>query len=148
MEFINFKPLKDSSILIRDGQSTIYFQKGAILNTYMDNQTDLYFKLVRCEAKLLRAVLETNQFQQTETHDWTILWSSQSYKPYLYDNLNDYQKINHFPCSFELTRKDRLCANIVKMQERFGKEAFDIIPDTYNLPDEFADFYNHFNSLK
>lgn len=33
------------------------------------------------------------------------------------------------------------------MQERFGKEAFDIIPDTYNLPDEFADFYNHFHKL-
>jgi hypothetical protein len=62
--------------------------------------------------------------------------------------LNEYQKINHFPNSFELTRKDRLCANIVKMQEKFGKECFNIIPDTYNLPDEFADFYSHFHKLK
>ena len=62
--------------------------------------------------------------------------------------MNDYQKINHFPGSYELTRKDRLGANIVKMQEKYGKEPFNIIPDTYNLPDEFADFYNHFNSQK
>jgi hypothetical protein len=34
------------------------------------------------------------------------------------------------------------------MQEKFGKEAFNIIPDTYNLPDEFADFYSHFHKLK
>lgn len=34
------------------------------------------------------------------------------------------------------------------MQEKFGKEAFDIIPDTYNLPDEFADFYSHFHQLR
>jgi hypothetical protein len=34
------------------------------------------------------------------------------------------------------------------MQEKFGKEAFNIIPDTYILPDEFADFYSHFHSLR
>ena len=34
------------------------------------------------------------------------------------------------------------------MQEKFTKEEFDIIPDTYNLPDEFADFYSHFHSVK
>lgn len=34
------------------------------------------------------------------------------------------------------------------MQEKFGNENFDIIPDTYILPDEFADFYSHFHSLK
>jgi hypothetical protein len=33
------------------------------------------------------------------------------------------------------------------MQEKFGKEAFAIIPDSYILPDEFADFYSHFHSL-
>ena len=115
-EFVNFRPLKDSSILIRDGQSTLYFQKGAILNQHIsDSSNEMYFKLVKCEAKLLRAVLENNGFQQTETHDWNLLWSSQSYKPYIYDNMNEYQKINHFPNSFELTRKDRLCTNIVKM---------------------------------
>jgi len=63
-------------------------------------------------------------------------------KPFMYDGLNENQKINHFLSSYELTRKDRLCFNVVKMQERFGKEAFDIIPDTYILPDEFADFYS------
>ena len=34
------------------------------------------------------------------------------------------------------------------MQEKFGKEKFNIIPDTYILPDEFADFYSHFHMLK
>lgn len=48
----------------------------------------------------------------------------------------------------ELTRKDRLCANVIKLLEKFGKQAFDIIPETYVLPDEFADFYCHFHSLK
>ena len=50
--------------------------------------------------------------------------------------------------SSELTRKDRLCENVVKMQEKFGKDTFSIIPDSYILPDEFADFYSHFHNLR
>jgi tubulin polyglutamylase TTLL5 len=34
------------------------------------------------------------------------------------------------------------------MQEKFGKDYFNIMPDTYVLPDEFADFYSHFHRLK
>ena len=62
--------------------------------------------------------------------------------------MNEYQKINHFPMSNELTRKDRLRENIVKKQEHFGIEVFNILPDSYILPDEFADFYSHFHSLR
>lgn len=50
--------------------------------------------------------------------------------------------------SHELTHKAKLIANVVKMQEKFGKEAFSIVPDSYILPDEFADFYSHFHSLR
>lgn len=39
-------------------------------------------------------------------------------------------------------------ANVLKMQERYGKEEFNIIPDSYILPDEFADFYDHFHQNK
>ena len=106
------------------------------------------YKLVKSDTRLIKSVLETNGFNQTEGHDWNILWTSQSLKPYMYENLNKYQKINHFPMSSELTHKDRLCYNVVKMQEKFGKETFNIIPDTYILPDEFADFYSHFHSLR
>ena len=34
------------------------------------------------------------------------------------------------------------------MQERFGKQLFDFIPDTYVLPDEFGEFYSHFQRQK
>jgi tubulin polyglutamylase TTLL5 len=93
-------------------------------------------------------VLEANGFQHTESHDWNVLWSNSGCKTYLYEGLNEYQKINHFPCSNEITRKDKLCQNVVKMQERHGKHYFDFIPDTYVLPEEFGDFYNHYQKLK
>jgi tubulin polyglutamylase TTLL5 len=89
-------------------------------------------------------MFEANGFAYTESHDWNILWSNSSCKSYLYEGLNEYQKINHFPSSNELTRKDKLCENLVRMQERFGKHNFDFIPDTYVLPDEFGSFHSHF----
>lgn len=34
------------------------------------------------------------------------------------------------------------------MQEKHGKSFFDFIPDTYVLPDEFGEFFSHFQRLK
>jgi hypothetical protein len=34
------------------------------------------------------------------------------------------------------------------MQEKFGYKEFNKIPDTYCLPEEFLDFYEHYNELK
>ncbi len=58
----------------------------------------------------------------------------------MYENLNESQKINHFVNSTEITRKDRFCQNIYKMQNKFGKNQFNFIPETYSLPDEYAEF--------
>ena len=61
----------------------------------------------------------------------------------MYEEMNEYQKINHFPNSFELTRKDKMCENIVKLQKKFSQDEFGFIPETYILPEE----YNLFISI-
>jgi hypothetical protein len=66
----------------------------------------------------------------------------------VYDGLNQYQRVNHLPGSYEITRKDKLCENIVNMQLRYGKKAFDITPDTYLLPEEYGEFCTHFRQLQ
>lgn len=104
--------------------------------------------MIRFENKLVRGLLETHGFSNSESHEWNLLWSSCACKSYQFEGLNEYQKINKFPQSHEITRKDRLCFNVVRMQERYGKSAFDFAPDTYILPDEFGDFYNHYQKLK
>jgi tubulin polyglutamylase TTLL5 len=116
--------------------------------SYHIENSELLYKMLRFDNKLLRSIFECNGFSHTESHEWNILWSSSSCKSYLYEGLNEYQKINHFPQSYEITRKDRLCYNMVRMQEKFGKGNFDFIPDTYILPDEFGDFYAHYQKLK
>ena len=141
-EIVNFKLIKESQVL-KDGPPAITYSK----NSYTD-QNELLYKMLKAEGKLVRSILEAHGFSHTDGHDWNVLWTCSSWKPYLYEGLNDNQKINHFPQSFEMTRKDNFWANVVKMQEKHGNDSFEIIPDTYILPDEFADFYSHFHSLK
>jgi hypothetical protein len=66
----------------------------------------------------------------------------------MYENLTEYQKINHFINSAELTRKDRFNYNVGKLQQKFGKNHFDFLPETYSLPEEYADFLKAFNQRK
>lgn len=69
----------------------------------------------KADSKLVKGVMESNGFQATEGHDWNIMWSSRGVDPHIYEELQEYQKINHFPYSSELTRKDRLIANLIKL---------------------------------
>ena len=81
--------------------------------TYSCETNDLLYKLLKCDAKLVRSILESSGFKHTEGHDWNLLWISAASKPYVYEGLNEHQKINHFPCSFEITRKDKLAKNVL-----------------------------------
>lgn len=105
----------------------------------------MLYKVFKGDTKLVRSLLQANGFQHTEGHDWNVLWASGNCKLYLYEGLNEFQKINHFPNSFELTRKDKLAINVRKMQFKYGKDQFGFIPDTYVIPEEYAEFIAQFN---
>ena len=53
----------------------------------------------------------------TEGEDWIILWSTKPLKLDQFNKLKKFQKVNQFPKSFELTRKDLMADRIQKMQE-------------------------------
>ena len=141
-EFINFKAIKEHQVVTGPLSSHLYSRGGT------SDYSELTFKLLKCEARLIRSTFESIGFTYTESHDWNVLWIAAATKPYLYDGLNEYQKINHFPWSYEITRKDKYWLNILRMQEKFGKRNYYISPDTYLLPDEFADFFAEFHQVK
>jgi hypothetical protein len=51
--------------------------------------------------------------------------------------MGPYQKVNHFPKTFEITRKDALYRNISKMQSKFSRQ-YDFVPKTYILPKDMV----------
>ena len=52
--------------------------------------------------------------------------------------LKPYQKVNHFPAMFHITRKTFLAKNLKKLQRLFPLE-YDFFPKTWILPNELND---------
>jgi hypothetical protein len=101
--------------MLKNAPPTSTFGHNATRPGYHIDNCELLYKILKGDTKLVRSLLEANGFSFTESHEWNLLWASSSCKQYLYEGLNEYQRLNHFPNSYEITRKDRLCFNYVKM---------------------------------
>ncbi|KAJ8714240.1 hypothetical protein PYW08_007860 [Mythimna loreyi] len=99
------------------------------------------YKLVNTETKLLHRLLQAHGLQEAmaDVKDFNLLWSGLHPKPDVLRALSPYQRVNHFPRSYELTRKDKLFKNIEKMQYFRGLKQFDFIPTTFLMPAEYKD---------
>ncbi|XP_060790622.1 tubulin polyglutamylase TTLL5 isoform X6 [Neoarius graeffei] len=107
---------------------------------------NLAFKIVRTESRLVRGILVNHGFHEVHpnSNDFNLMWTGSHLKTYLLRSLQDFQKVNHFPRSNELTRKDRLYKNIQRMQQAHGFQNFHIVPQTFVLPAEYQEFCNTF----
>ncbi|XP_052220456.1 tubulin polyglutamylase TTLL5-like isoform X3 [Dreissena polymorpha] len=104
------------------------------------------YKFGNSECKIVRTILNAHGFHEVHPNssDYNIVWTGAHLKPFTLRSLSEFQKINHFPRSYELTRKDRLFKNLQRMQQIKGLKHFDIVPATYVLPGEYQDFCSAF----
>ncbi|XP_072721408.1 tubulin polyglutamylase TTLL5 isoform X4 [Ciconia boyciana] len=107
----------------------------------------LSYKIVRTDSRLVRNILTAHGFHEVHPNssDYNLMWTGSHLKPYLLRSLTDIQKVNHFPRSYELTRKDRLYKNVSRMQLAHGFKTFHILPQTFILPTEYQDFCNTYS---
>ncbi|XP_070159116.1 tubulin polyglutamylase TTLL5 [Polyergus mexicanus] len=101
-------------------------------------QLHMAYKIFQTDTKLINLLLQSHGFVEVAMHevDFNILWMGNHPKPDVLRNLMPYQKVNHFPRSYEITRKDRLYKNIEAMQRSKGLRNLDFIPQTFLLPIE------------
>ncbi|XP_023950160.2 tubulin polyglutamylase TTLL5 isoform X2 [Bicyclus anynana] len=99
------------------------------------------YKLVNTETKLLHRLLQAHGLQEapTDAKEFNLMWAGLHPKPDVLRSLTPYQRVNHFPRSYELTRKDKLFKNIEKMQYFRGLKHFDFIPTTFLMPGEYKE---------
>lgn len=102
----------------------------------------LAYKMVKTESKLVRSVLSTYGFHEVHPNspDFNLMWTGAHLKPFSLRSLQDFQKVNHFPRSYEITRKDRLFKNVDRMAHTKGAKHFDFMPKSYLMPSEYQDF--------
>ncbi|CAL1529409.1 unnamed protein product [Lymnaea stagnalis] len=129
----------------------ILFNAETILNKRTDFKTvgeryHLAFKFASTDCKIVRNILLSHGFHEVHPNsiDYNLVWSNSHLKPFTLRTMSEFQKINHFPRSYELTRKDRLFKNIQRMQQIKGYKHFDFIPPSYVLPGDYQDFCSSF----
>ena len=65
--------------------------------------------------------------------DWSCTWGRHMKSPQ-FKEIKESQKINHFPGTFNIGRKDRLWKNYHKLMLKHGKSEFNFLPRTFCLP--------------
>ncbi len=72
-------------------------------------------------------------FQRTPSMKFNGYWGKHFKEPGQWEAINGYQRVNHFPGSWAIGRKDRIGRIMSKMRRRCGV-AYDFLPQTYILP--------------
>ncbi|KAM7380161.1 hypothetical protein PAMP_003474 [Pampus punctatissimus] len=84
---------------------------------------------------LFPSTLYFSTANEKESYDWLGCWGHHMKSPG-FKALGEHQKLNHFPGTFQIGRKDRLWRNLSKMRVRFGKQEFSFFPRTFILPQD------------
>ncbi|XP_005096708.1 tubulin polyglutamylase TTLL5 isoform X1 [Aplysia californica] len=129
----------------------VLFNAETVLSKRTDLKTvgeryHLAFKFASTECKIVRNIFSGHGFHEVHPNsaDYNLIWSNSHLKPFTLRTMSEFQKINHFPRSYELTRKDRLFKNVQRMQQIKGHKHFDFIPPSFVLPGDYQDFCSSF----
>ena len=98
-----------------------------------------YFKFYNgVNVPLMRYTLEDNGFREVteRDHEWSIQWACSNIKSTVYQAMTRNQKVNHFPKSTEMTRKDCMYRHLARLRESHGERHFKFLPETFILPSE------------
>ncbi|RVE57802.1 hypothetical protein OJAV_G00202890 [Oryzias javanicus] len=96
----------------------------------------LKWKMSTVTPNVVKHTIDRSHFKVTKKgHDWLGCWGHHM-KSAGFKELGEHQKLNHFPGTFQIGRKDRLWRNLSKMRHRFGKQEFSFFPRTFILPQD------------
>uniref|UniRef100_A0A1B6DER8 Tubulin polyglutamylase TTLL4 n=1 Tax=Clastoptera arizonana TaxID=38151 RepID=A0A1B6DER8_9HEMI len=96
----------------------------------------LKWKLSTITPVVVRKTISNSNFKLIrKANEWCGTWGKHM-KSICFQTIRDYQKINHFPGTFQIGRKDKLWKNLFSLMSKFGKKEFGFIPRTYILPQD------------
>jgi hypothetical protein len=106
--------------LFSSENDTLYFPRVGETTTPLPKRLskNLYFKVSKEAPRVVRNTLKTVGFEfVTEGLNWVGYWGKHLSKD-RYKKYHPFQKINHFPMSFEIGRKDKLYKNYKEIKKK------------------------------
>lgn len=101
-----------------------------------DANKEIYFKIAPGAVAfkvVIDAFTAAGMKYTKSNHKYNIIWAKRA-TPYCLMSMHSYQKINHFPGTWAIGRKDNLAVNVNDMKRYYGHDTFDIIPISFLLP--------------
>ncbi|CAG0919488.1 unnamed protein product [Notodromas monacha] len=100
----------------------------------------LRWKLSNLTPLVVRKVLGHSNLRlmKSDSTEWIGHWGKHM-KAVMFKDFKAYQKINHFPGTFVIGRKDRLWKGFAQFRSKFGKNEFNFLPRTYVLPNDLRE---------
>ncbi|XP_040842459.1 tubulin polyglutamylase TTLL4 isoform X1 [Ochotona curzoniae] len=96
----------------------------------------LRWKMSTVTPNIVKQTIGRSHFKISKRNDdWLGCWGHHMKSP-SFRTIREHQKLNHFPGSFQIGRKDRLWRNLSRMQSRFGKKEFSFFPQSFILPQD------------
>ncbi|XP_057600229.1 tubulin monoglutamylase TTLL4 isoform X2 [Hippopotamus amphibius kiboko] len=96
----------------------------------------LRWKMSTVTPNIVKQTIGRSHFKISKRNDdWLGCWGHHMKSP-SFRSIQEHQKLNHFPGSFQIGRKDRLWRNLSRMQSRFGKKEFSFFPQSFILPQD------------
>ncbi|NXO63606.1 TTLL4 polyglutamylase, partial [Phainopepla nitens] len=117
---------------------TIYFstRDETVEKLPWEQRKLLRWKICRVTPNIVKQTIGRSHFRVSKkSSDWLGCWGHHMKSPG-FKAIREHQKLNHFPGSFQIGRKDRLWRNLVKMQARCGKKEFNFFPQSFILPQD------------
>ncbi|NWH36957.1 TTLL4 polyglutamylase, partial [Chloropsis hardwickii] len=117
---------------------TIYFstRDETVEKLPWEQRKLLRWKICRVTPNIVKQTIGRSHFRVSKkSSDWLGCWGHHMKSPG-FKAIREHQKLNHFPGSFQIGRKDRLWRNLLKMQARCGKKEFNFFPQSFILPQD------------
>ncbi|XP_014810248.1 PREDICTED: tubulin polyglutamylase TTLL4 isoform X2 [Calidris pugnax] len=117
---------------------TIYFstRDETVEKLPWEQRKLLRWKMCTVTPNIVKQTVGRSHFRVSKkSNDWLGCWGHHMKSPG-FRAIREHQKLNHFPGSFQIGRKDRLWRNLLKMQARCGKKEFNFFPQSFILPQD------------
>ena len=109
------------------------------------------FRLCEKSPDILREVClergweEYNEDGGEADGNWNLWWKTQGFTSGEFEHCRPWQRLNHFPKSTHITKKDGLARNLRRMRTSYGGSMFEFFPLTFILPNEYKKFVAEFS---
>ncbi|KAI8828941.1 tubulin-tyrosine ligase family-domain-containing protein [Chytriomyces cf. hyalinus JEL632] len=126
--------------LFDDGDAVLYFPKdGETVGRIPTELKDaMKWKICKFTPKVIRTCLRRAGFKLVKGGKRWIGYWGKHYPAEKFKVVQPWQKVNHYPLSFEIGRKDKMYLNVCRMRERVKDDtmALDFLPATFFLPSQ------------